>query len=284
MIENAQSLSHCALISPHASINTSLTSNMQISSLRGRDPPTAAPPGTRIDYNSLDSIGNDLVVPSFVTFFAALLGVVGRICAKRFVSHVKLEKDDWFSITALLFAVGRLACNCWEVWTAGVGRHVWDIRLTYIHSILNVRRSTSVPSELLDNTDRLQVYEIGNILYLFGVMFAKLSILALYINLFGLANIKFRWACQMVGFIAVGYCVGCALSFLFPCTPVAKVWDRNIPGNCGVDLVTLDITVGALNLLTDIVIFVLPLPILVRLHTSTKRRLGLLVIFSTGLM
>ena len=114
-------------------------------------------------------------------------------------------------------------------------------------------------------------------------MFAKLSLLALFLYIFGTPNRTFSLICYGVGFAVVSYCGSCAIATLFACSPESATWNRNIPGKC-IDLIALDITIGALNLFTDSVIFILPIPILLRLQTSRRTKIELLIVFGTGLL
>ena len=67
------------------------------------------------------------------------------------------------------------------------------------------------------------------------------------------------------------------------CRPLAANWDSTIPGVCG-DRNTVYISSGALNVMTDLMIIALPLPYILRLNLALRRKLGLLLMFTMGIL
>ena len=68
---------------------------------------------------------------------------------------------------------------------------------------------------------------------------------------------------------------------IFVCKPVSGYWDRNIHAKCRNQLV--DIIVGGVqNIVTDVTILGLPLPILWNLHMSKRRKMQLTGLFALG--
>ena len=66
------------------------------------------------------------------------------------------------------------------------------------------------------------------------------------------------------------------------CTPRERSWNKRIPGHCiGSSNI---IYTAAFNVISDVVIFVLPLNKIWRLQMSTNRKIGVSLIFSTGLL
>lgn len=80
--------------------------------------------------------------------------------------------------------------------------------------------------------------------------------------------------------------IGCwALSQLliviFDCTPIPKFWDQSLPGTCVPNLPFWYINAAG-NIITDVTIFILPLPVLRSLNLQKSQRVLLLGIFSLG--
>ncbi|KAL8853679.1 MAG: hypothetical protein Q9221_001490 [Calogaya cf. arnoldii] len=73
------------------------------------------------------------------------------------------------------------------------------------------------------------VLPAGTIIYVAGVMFAKLSILVLYYRIFGVDK-KFRYTCIALMVIVAGYSFSCCMAKIFRCLPVAATWDFNYKG------------------------------------------------------
>jgi hypothetical protein len=72
------------------------------------------------------------------------------------------------------------------------------------------------------------------------------------------------------------------MSALLFCIPIAANWNRTIPGaKCG-NIVAEFISVGTINLLIDVCIIVLPMPVLWSLQLPTRKKIGLTAIFGIG--
>lgn len=127
-----------------------------------------------------------------------------------------------------------------------------------------------------------QVLGAGDIIYITGVMFAKLSILLLYYRIFGVDK-KFRYACNVLIVIVAGYGTSCAFAKIFRCLPVEAVWDPDYKGpeRC-IDRTKINFVIGWFSIFTDLAILLLPAPMLWRLHLPRWRKFALSVIFMFG--
>lgn len=70
---------------------------------------------------------------------------------------------------------------------------------------------------------------------------------------------------------------------LFSCFPVEKSWDDSISGHC-IDYGQVTLVIGILNVILDFAILSLPMPLLWKLHMSTRRKAYLSSIFTIGCM
>lgn len=66
------------------------------------------------------------------------------------------------------------------------------------------------------------------------------------------------------------------------CQPVAYRWNRTIDGICG-DQKRLDLFIAVFNLILDVTVVVLPMPILWGLQMPTKKKVVLSGIFGMGI-
>lgn len=116
-----------------------------------------------------------------------------------------------------------------------------------------------------------------------ALWFAKTAILALYLRLFSVVN-WLRWCCYIgIVFLFATY---------WSLVPVSIVY--NFPhGNERWDLTTTTKSVksqiayliaGAISVISDIYILILPFPILYKLQTSLRRKFGLSIVFSTAIV
>ena len=109
----------------------------------------------------------------------------------------------------------------------------------------------------------------------------KTSMCLLYMQIFEL-----RWF-RISAYVTIAICNAFALmviiSTTFICTPVRMSFDPTIQGHCG-NRNTLWLTIGIFNILTDLLVVALPLPILWHLQIPRNKKIGLMVIFSFGLL
>ena len=118
--------------------------------------------------------------------------------------------------------------------------------------------------------------------YLLALLGYKMSILCLYLRIFDVDQL-FRYCTWAVMFITFGYLFSNIWTQIFGCRPVAKTWTPDLPGHC-IQTFKADYGYGSLNIITDLLIFVLPLPMVWRLQLSPRDKLGVSVIFVTGSM
>lgn len=67
------------------------------------------------------------------------------------------------------------------------------------------------------------------------------------------------------------------------CKPVQFNWDKTIEGGtCSKHTRSLDLAAGAINFIVDLLISVMPIPVLSQLHICRQKKLGLIAAFSVG--
>lgn len=114
-----------------------------------------------------------------------------------------------------------------------------------------------------------------------GVASFRLAILLLYIEIF-----------RRPGFIRVGvataavvglYYVACVLTICLICSPINFNWNRSIEGTCA-HTTAVEIFSAAFNMVLDVWVVWLPLPILWQLQMPKKKKLGISATFALGLL
>ena len=116
--------------------------------------------------------------------------------------------------------------------------------------------------------------------YLPSLLGYKISILFLYLRIFNVDN-NFRYCTWLVMFITFGYLFSNFWTQLFMCRPIIKYWKLEIPGHC-ISYYNADHSYGSLNFITDLMILVLPLPLIWRIQLSLKEKFEVSVIFFLG--
>jgi hypothetical protein len=112
-----------------------------------------------------------------------------------------------------------------------------------------------------------------------AVMLPKLSILGFYLRFFK-SNTERYITYAIMGLLVVTSIVN-GLVTTFDCTPIAYQWDKSIQGRC-IDVLALYRWMSFPNIVTDVIILVLPMRMVWALRMTRTQKLGLSVIFLTG--
>jgi hypothetical protein len=88
-------------------------------------------------------------------------------------------------------------------------------------------------------------------------------------------------ACHLIlGFLVVWY-LWTVLSAIFTCTPVAKFWDPTVPGHC-FNFTALWFSNAAVNIITDLTLIILPIPVIASMRLPRKQKVGIWLILAVG--
>lgn len=76
------------------------------------------------------------------------------------------------------------------------------------------------------------------------------------------------------------------LGTTFQCTPASFFWDRTQPGGYCLDAAIhkLGLPNGVISSISDIIIYVMPIPPLLKLRVERRTKLGLIGVFTVGLL
>ena len=110
----------------------------------------------------------------------------------------------------------------------------------------------------------------------------KISVLHLYTKIFNTHRLAI--AAYAIGAVTMAYWLSTVLVAFLICRPFAFNWDKvSIKGHCG-NTFAYYLSTAIVNLLIDVAIVALPLPLLWSLQMRTSRKLALTAIFSLGAM
>lgn len=118
------------------------------------------------------------------------------------------------------------------------------------------------------------------IIYCTSVVFPKLSILAMYRRLFPVKKV-YRYSFWFLMFIITANGVSGVFASLFSCQPLAIRWNPAIVGHC-INVTYYWRYISLANIISDVAMLVLPLPVIWKLHISLAQKLSLTVLFLTG--
>jgi hypothetical protein len=111
----------------------------------------------------------------------------------------------------------------------------------------------------------------------------KISICLFLLRIFSAAN-HFRMYAWIVIAFTTAWSILVILTAFILCQPFAFSWDSTIPGGKCSDQTAWFIAIGVLDLTVDLMILVLPMPIIWKLQLPVGNRIALLGIFCVGVL
>ncbi|KAI1165424.1 hypothetical protein F5B18DRAFT_649664 [Nemania serpens] len=127
----------------------------------------------------------------------------------------------------------------------------------------------------------LKLKILASISYTLGITSAKASFAVLYIRLFPMRRLAILNK-LIVGFLLIR-AIEESLIALLKCRPARKSWTPDLEGDC-LDLHPLWYAAYALNLVTDVILFLQPILVAWRLHMPVVKRLELGAMLSLGFL
>jgi hypothetical protein len=82
--------------------------------------------------------------------------------------------------------------------------------------------------------------------------------------------------------LVLGYSIATIFALIFPCKPIAKAWDVTITDGSCINRGAIYIFQAVTNIVTDVLLLLLPIPMVWRLHMPMQQKVGLVFIFIVG--
>ncbi|KEF61380.1 uncharacterized protein A1O9_02946 [Exophiala aquamarina CBS 119918] len=203
--------------------------------------------------------GMQAVVTASAFTGLALLFVVVR-CISRFLVIKQAGTEDYFAIIAVLLSIGTTVTIGLQR-EYGLGRH-----------------ADTVSTE--DNEMLSKLLYASVIVYNLGLMFVKDSILYQYLRFFVARSYR-RAAWGLIGIVTVGGIVMVVTSTV-SCLPVPFYWDKTVEGGHCINLMAFWFAFSAFNIVTDLAVWLLPMPVLKNLQLPRKQKYSLIGVFALG--
>ncbi|KAI9739700.1 MAG: hypothetical protein M1834_006419 [Cirrosporium novae-zelandiae] len=196
----------------------------------------------------------------YVIYVLAMIVVCLRLYARKFLVG-SLGADDYLIIAASITSTGIIVTVPY-MYNLGIGRHYYNLTE---YEILYGRRWGW----------------ISQILYYFALGLAKTSMVALYVRL--ASDKKHIYLLYGMGTMIFLHGLAAAITTSHMCSPVSIVWSNTFPAGC-INLLTFNYFNAAFHILSDLILAILPIPILKHLNMNKKRKLGLSILFSIGIL
>ncbi|RPA95801.1 hypothetical protein L873DRAFT_1837050 [Choiromyces venosus 120613-1] len=212
------------------------------------------------EQNSMDSPEDR--GPMVLAVNAACLGCTILFVSLRLYTKISMKAlgtDDVLICLSALCGIGLSVTGIFAL-KYGMGRHVGTIS----------------SEELIMYT---KVTWISGLFYCASIAFVKASLLALYLHLS--PRRTYRSLSYILLVLVVGHIISSLTVIIFQCTPVPYLWDKTMKGRCIQTKIFYFANAG-LNILTDVLIYLLPMPILWGIQLPKRQKVGLCAIFSLG--
>ncbi|EPS41584.1 hypothetical protein H072_4520 [Dactylellina haptotyla CBS 200.50] len=207
----------------------------------------------------------NICMVSLVTL-ALLMRLYGRIVLIK-----KLQLEDILVILGTVTALALSTLCLYVTVHLGLGVHVWMADLTTV-----VEGSISLIKMLFAMV----------VLYSFSLTMAKCSVIALYLRIF--AGIRwFQNALYSILALIILFFVLTFFITIFQCHPIEAAFDFRIaltkPTKC---IVIKDFfyVSGSVNMLTDFLLVLLPMPLAWKLELDLRKRILIIVLFGLGIL
>ncbi|KAL8788355.1 MAG: hypothetical protein Q9213_001752 [Squamulea squamosa] len=215
----------------------------------------AYPPPQNLKYqidHIEDDRGPEIIATTIVIAILATVAGFLRLFCRRHMK-VAISYDDYLMIAGFVFALAQCFLQGYSV-DIGFGKHLMAIQYAY------------------------------EFFWSAAMACIKLSILLFYRRLFPRENTSARWrVCHLALCIAsVALGVISIFGVAFQCTPVAFLWDRTIPGGHCINFTALARFTNIANMVTDILILIMPIPIVWNLHLDRSKKIGVCGLFLLG--
>ncbi|KAM3540073.1 hypothetical protein ARSEF1564_006989 [Beauveria bassiana] len=187
----------------------------------------------------------------------ALAFLCQRYYTKLYLSK-GLQIDDAFMFLGWIMSVATRAILTYSIAQGGMCAHAWEMPLKRFERY-SIFVYVAAP-----------VYQLCN-------GFTKLSLLCIYLQLS--PQRCFRLATWLSIVLVALYTVAIAIIMLFHCNPVRKAFDLRIQTGACLDAGILYMATAVSNILTDVMLFLLPTPMVLRLEMDRAQKMGAIAIF-----
>ncbi|ROW14766.1 hypothetical protein VPNG_03832 [Cytospora leucostoma] len=212
--------------------------------------------------SSLPQEGIKEMAITSVFLVLAIVAVIARFYA-RSLQGKSISLDDYLLVAGLFFTIATVGLGYAFVLNAGVGLHMVD--------------ATSEQMEIA-----MKLFMPACLTWGLATFFIKLSILFFYISIFTFPRL--RTAVFIVITLDVALIIVVIFESFLLCRPLAYTWDKTIPGGVCGNSTESYLSVAILNLILDIALVILPMPVLWRLQMPVEKKVAVNAILALGLL
>ena len=219
--------------------------------------------------------GAAVIESSTITTVLPIIAVTLRFKSRRMNRSV--GADDWTILLGLFLTCCLYIISVLLATIGGLGYQQSILNDRQLETFLLVHSIYPYPWNLL--IIYIQCIYVDNIIYAICLPTIKVSILLLYRRIFPTQS--FRLASLLVGLLVLTWMIATLTVQIFSCKPIEASWKPALAKYC-IDTKKFYYGNAISNLLTDVIILCLPMPLIWRLNMSKERKFLLSGVFLLG--
>ncbi|KAL1641504.1 hypothetical protein SLS58_006009 [Diplodia intermedia] len=209
--------------------------------------------------------------PALIIINAVFISLCTLLLFLRLYTRIFIKRwfgsDDVFIILAYMSTVGMtitvIVANKQYYWD----RHMWDVPMTAFTGVLKVAFS-------------------AKLIFVYAATFTRQSLLCFYYRLVADTGIRwFGWVLHLTVFLNVAGIIAFTCLGIWQCNPISAYWTLSTPaGAYCIDEGKTILGVGIVNCVLDLVVTILPIPLVRKLQMPVQQRIGVMALLSLGLV
>ncbi|KAL0255118.1 hypothetical protein SLS55_009647 [Diplodia seriata] len=209
--------------------------------------------------------------PALIIINAVFISLCTLLLFLRLYTRIFIKRwfgsDDVFIILAYMSTVGLtinvIIANKHYYWD----RHIWDVPITAFTGVLKVAFS-------------------AKLIFVYASTFTRQSLLCFYYRLVADSGIRwFGWALHLTVFLNVAAAITFTCLGIWQCNPISAYWTLSLPaGAYCIDEGKTVLGIGIVNCFIDVIVAMLPIPLVRKLQMPVQQRIGVMVLLSLGLV
>lgn len=166
------------------------------------------------------------------------------------------------------------------------GRNTPLVSLVDHHAADFPSQSTRLASPWSTCADRvIQILHSYTFVYAAACASTKVSILCFYIRIFTPLDRYSRYAIAFGFFLTISYPIVVWVTMGNCCRPISFYWNQFIgaKGTC-IDVNTFFLALGIVNMLNDFIVLLIPIPRILKLQMTNRKKLAISAIMAVGIL
>ncbi|OAG01213.1 uncharacterized protein CC84DRAFT_1263222 [Paraphaeosphaeria sporulosa] len=207
-----------------------------------------------------DNKSLSIKITAWTTGIISIVAVILRFVS-RHLGGSPLWWDDWLQLASIILVIPMTVSLLLNA-EAGIGHHIWD--LTY-HQVKTIGQWTYITT----------------ICWALELLILKFSILCLYVRIF--PNPWLKRAVMIFTVFTILYTGPLVFLAALQCIPVHAIWDLEAQktAKC-IDWIAVLRATVVFEVIAEVLIFVLPIPVVLRLKLRRSKKIQLLTFFGLG--